>query len=116
MCSARTSPKPEVPKPMAGISAPCAASFGANVIEGRKVARSSMLKQRFLQSLGRLHEDHQHGAAVRRLRRVAAALGADDEIAGGAFAVVVDQRAVEHEGLLQILQTIRRDARAGLEF
>ena len=74
-----------------------------------------MLEQRLLQPLRRLHEKHQHGAAVGRLRRVAAAFGADDEIAGGAFAFVIDQRAFEHESLLQILVHMRRDARAGLE-
>src|SRR5580692_10036972 len=106
---------PEVPKPIAGISAPCAASFGANVIEVREDACSSMLEQRLLEPLGRLHEEHQHGAAVRRLRCVTAAFGADDEIAGGAFALVVDQRAFEHESLLQILVHVGGDARAGLE-
>src|ERR1700730_13990138 len=115
MCSARTSPMPEVPKPMAGISAPRAASFGANVIEGRRDARSSMLEQRFLKPLGGLNKEHQHGAAVRRLRGVAAAFGADDEIAGGAFAFVVDQRAFEHERLLQILVHVGGDARTRLE-
>src|SRR5262249_14630014 len=76
---------------------------------------SGLFEQRFLQGRGRLEEEHQHGAALRRDRRVPAAFGADDEVAGGAFAFVVLQRAFEHEGLLQVLVHMRRDAGARLE-
>jgi hypothetical protein len=46
---------------------------------------------------------------------VAAPLGADDEIAGRAFALVVEQRAFENECLFQILVHVRRNAGAGIE-
>ena len=62
----------------------------------------------FLQHRRRLEEEHQHRTAVRRRRRMAAAFGADDEIAGGALAFVVDQRAFEHVGLLQVLVRVAR--------
>src|SRR6266513_1439335 len=68
-----------------------------------KARRSTVFEQSLLEPRRGLEEEHQHCAALGRGRRMAAALGADDEIAGGAFALVVDQRAFEHEGLLQVL-------------
>src|SRR5437016_6093034 len=54
---------------------------------------SRLLQQNLLECRGRLEEEHQHRAAIGRDRRVAASLGADDEVAGGAFALVIAQRA-----------------------
>ena len=41
--------------------------------------------------------------------------GADHEIAGGAGALVIDERAFEDVGLLEILVRVLRDAGARLE-
>src|SRR5262249_21972062 len=75
----------------------------------------SMLEQNLLERRRGLEEEDQHSAAIGRDRRVATSLGADDEIASGAFALVVAQRAFQNEGLLQILVHVRGDAGAGLE-
>src|SRR5262245_64141594 len=75
----------------------------------------SMLEQNLLERRRGFEEEHEHGAALGRDRRVATTLGADDEIAGGAFPLVVEQRTFEHEGLLQILVHVRRNTGAGLE-
>src|SRR5262249_20827416 len=91
---------------------------GRKDLSGRGSARRRRLRmqgQRPQQHRRGLEEEHQHGAAPGRDRRVTAALGADDEIAGGAFAFVVDQRAFEHERLLEILVLVRRNAGARLE-
>src|SRR6185437_8132377 len=45
--------------------------------------------QLLLQMRRRFHEEDEHVAALGRGRRVAAAFGADDEIAGSAFAFVI---------------------------
>src|SRR5438132_1538029 len=80
-----------------------------------RIGTLSVREESLLERRRGLEEEHQHGAALGRCWRVAAALGADDEIAGGAFAFVIDQRAFEHECLLQILVHVRGNAGAGLE-
>src|SRR5262249_20439804 len=81
----------------------------------RRRRRLRVQGQRPQQRRRRLEEEHQHGAAPGRDRRVLATLGADDEIAGGAFAFAVEQRAFEHERLLEILVFVRRNAGTRLE-
>ena len=61
-----------------------------------------MFEQRFLEPRCGLEKEHEHGAALGRCGRVTTSLGANDEIAGSAFAFVIDQRPFEYECLLQI--------------
>src|SRR5262249_20919182 len=75
----------------------------------------AMLEHEFLECRRRLEEKDEHGAALGCRRRVAAPLGADDEIAGGAFALVIEQRAFDYEGLLQILVDVCRNTGAWIE-
>ena len=79
------------------------------------IARLSMLEQGVLERLGGLEEEHQHRAALGCGRCVAASLGPDDKIARCAFAFGIDQRAFEHECLLEILVHMRGDSGTGLE-
>src|SRR5262249_11394224 len=85
---------------------------------GSRFARSGLrtaFEESLLERRRWLEKEHEHRAALGRRRRVAAPLGADNEIAGGAFALGVEQRAFQNEGLLEILVNVLRNAGARFE-
>src|SRR5262245_34635295 len=50
-----------------------------------------VFEQGLLERSSRFEEEHKHRAPLRSRRRVTAALGPNDEIAGGTFAFIIDQ-------------------------
>jgi hypothetical protein len=63
---------------------------------------------------GELAQLHEQRATGLRERRVAEALGVEQERAGGPVAVLVAEHAVEHEDLLALGMVVRVEGRVGL--